>query len=176
MELLDLYERGSEWAGTKVKGAKDQLDAQTPCEKWKVRDVVNHILDTSRYFQEAAQGKDASMPAEDPPDRMGKDPVAAHEKARQAVLEAYREPGVIEKTGPSLGIAFSDQLIHGWDIARATGQDTAMPADLADAAYEMLNGRLTDENRGQGFKPERKIGDDASTQEKLLAYVGRDPS
>ena len=48
MELLDLYERGSEWAGTKVQGAVGKLDAPTPCDKWKVRDVVNHVGDKAR--------------------------------------------------------------------------------------------------------------------------------
>ena len=177
MDFLDLYDRGSTWTATKVKGAAGQLDAQTPCEEWKVRDVVNHLLDTSRYFEEAAAGKDASPPAETPPDALqGGDPVAAHEKARQSILRAYREPGVIEKTGPSLAIAFCDQLLHGWDIAKGTGQDATIPDDLAEAAFGALNGRLNDDNRGNGFKPEVNVPESASTQDKLLAYVGRDPS
>ena len=70
------------------------------------------------------------------------------------MLSAFGEPGVIEKTGPSLGIAFSDQLLHGWDLAKATGQDATMPDGLAEAAYEMIHGRFTDEQRKGVFKPE----------------------
>jgi hypothetical protein len=56
------------------------------------------------------------------------DPVNDFNRSRTEMLAAFGESGVIEKTGPSLGIAFSDQLLHGWDLAKATGQDTAMPA------------------------------------------------
>ncbi len=87
-----------------------------------------------------------------------------------------KEPGVIEKTGPSLGIAFADQLLHGWDVAKATRQDATMPAGLAEGAYEMIHGRFTDEQRKGVFKPEVPLGADASPQERLLAYTGRNPS
>ena len=45
-----------------------------------------------------------------------------------------RYDGVVERTGSALGIAFSDQLLHGWDLARATKQDPTMPDGLAEAA------------------------------------------
>ena len=70
------------------------------------------------------------------------------------MLRTFGEDGVIEKTGPSLGIAFSDQLLHGWDLAKATGQDATMPDGLPEAAYEMIHGRFTDEQRKGVFKPE----------------------
>ena len=92
------------------------------------------------------------------------------------MFKTFSEPGVIEKTGPSLGIAFADQLLHSWDLAKATGQDTTMPDGLAEAAYEMIHGRFTDEERVGVFKPEVEVAADASAQDKLLAYTGRDPS
>ena len=82
---------------------------------------------------------------------------------------------MIERTGPSLGIAFSETLLHGWDVAKATGQDTTMPDGLAAAAYEMVHGAFTDEQRKGVFKPEIEVGNDVSPQEKFLAYTGRDP-
>jgi hypothetical protein len=85
----------------------------------------------------------------------------------------HGEPGVIEKTGPALGIAFSDQLLHGWDVARATGQDAEMPAGLAESAYGIIHGRFTEEQRHGVFKPEIPVPEDASAQERLLAYTGR---
>jgi uncharacterized protein (TIGR03086 family) len=91
------------------------------------------------------------------------------------MLDTYAEAGAIGKTGPALGVAFSDLLVHGWDLARATGQDETMPAGLAAAAYGLAHGKFTDEQRKGIFKPEVPIGDDASPQERLLAYTGRDP-
>ena len=50
-----------------------------------------------------------------------------------------------------------------------------MPDGLAAAAYEVVHGAFTDEQRTGVFKPEIEVGNDASPQEKLLAYTGRDP-
>ena len=175
MDLLDLYERGTEWTASKIPAATGKLADGTPCEQWDVRNLLDHMIDTQEYFAATARGEEVSLPNPDPPARIGDDPIAAYAEIRDETLRAHREPGVLEKTGPSLGIAFVDQLVHGWDLAQATGQDATMPEDLAGAAFEMLDGKLTDENRGAGFKPAVSVADDASAQDKLLAYTGRRP-
>ncbi|HEY5385094.1 MAG TPA: maleylpyruvate isomerase N-terminal domain-containing protein [Acidimicrobiales bacterium] len=142
LDLLDLYGRASDWTSTKVVGAASQLDGPTTCDGWDVRTLLNHMLQTQRYFVGAARG----------------------------------EPGVIDKTGPALAIAFSDQLLHGWDLALSTGRESTMPDGLPDAAYSLIHGRFTEEQRKGVFKPEILVGPDASAQDRLLAYTGRDPS
>jgi uncharacterized protein (TIGR03086 family) len=176
LDLLELYERASEWTGGKVAGAATNLDATTPCDKWDVRTLMDHMLETQRYFVGAARGEDVSPPSPNPPKLVSDDPVGDFDRARAETLSTFAEPGVIEKTGPSLGIAFSDLLLHGWDLAKATAQDTKMPEGLPEATYEMIHGRFTDEQRNGVFKPEVAIATDASAQEKLLAYTGRDPA
>ena len=174
-DMLDLYERASGWTISKVAGATSKLDARTPCEQWDVRTLLNHMLDTQKYFIGAARGEDVSPPAPTPPELLGDDPRADFERGRRDLLNAYGAPGVIEKTGPSIGIAFSDQLLHGWDLAQATGQDATMPDGLPEAAYEMIHGRFTEDQRKGVFKPEVQVPADAPAQEKLLAYTGRTP-
>lgn len=173
--LLDLYKSVSTWTASKVAGATDLLDAPTPCDDWDVRHLLNHMLDTQQYFQDVALQKDASLPASNPPDLLGDDPVADMRQAQAKTLSAFEPAGTIDKTGPSLGIAFSDQLLHGWDLATATQQDATMPEGLPEAAYELIHGAFTEEQRKGVFKPEVDPGPDASTQDKLLAYTGRDP-
>jgi uncharacterized protein (TIGR03086 family) len=172
-DQLGLFERASKWTLVKVAGATAQMNAATPCDDWVVHDLMSHMLDTQHYFVASAQGREASPPSPTPTTALGNDPVVDFEQARAETLRTFGEPGVIEKTGPSLGIAFSDQLLHGWDLARATGQDETMPAGLPEAAYEMIHGRFTDEQRKGIFKPELTVGATASAQEKLLAYTGR---
>jgi uncharacterized protein (TIGR03086 family) len=172
-DQLELYGRASEWTLGKVAGAAAHLSAETPCDGWVVRDLMSHMLETQHYFVAAAQGREASPPSPVPTTPLGDDPVADFEHARAETLQTFGEAGVIDKTGPSLGIALSDQLLHGWDLARATGQPETMPAGLAEAAYEMIHGRFTDEQRKGIFKPEVTVGPNASAQEKLLAYTGR---
>ncbi len=175
-QLLDRYRTASEWTLSKVRGAGDQLGAPTPCDDWDVRTLLNHMLETQQYFVQSAQGADASPPSPEPPDDLiGDDAAAAYERGREATISTFSGDGVIERTGPSLGIAFSDTLLHGWDVARATGQDAAMPSGLAQAAYDVVHGAFTDDQRTGVFGPELPVGADASPQEKLLAYTGRDP-
>jgi uncharacterized protein (TIGR03086 family) len=176
MDLLDLFDRGSKWAASKIPAATDKLDRTTPCDKWDVRTLLDHMVDTQEYFAATARGEEAPLPNPDPPARIGDDPVAAYDTIRSETLRAHREPGVLEKTGPSLGIAFVDQLVHGWDLAVATGQDATMPEELAEAGFAMVDGRLSDDQRGVGFKPAVSVPDTASAQQKLLAYTGRTPA
>ncbi len=175
-DLLDLYGRASEWALGKVPGATGKLDTSTPCDQWSVRQLLNHMLVTQQYFVGKARGEDVSPPSPNPPEVLSDDPVRDFERARADTLATFGTAGVIEKTGPSLGIAFSDQLLHGWDLATATGQDATMPDGLAEAAYQTIHGRFTEEQRKGVFKPEIPVGSDASAQDKLLAYTGRNPT
>ena len=173
IDQLELFGRASEWTLGKVAGASAQLDAETPCDDWAVRDLLSHMLETQLYFVASAQGLKASPPSPVPTTALEDDPVADFERGRADTLRTFGEAGVIDKTGPSLGIAFSDQLLHGWDLARATGQDETMPAGLPEAAYEIIHGQFTVEQRKGIFKPEVTVAADASAQEKLLAYTGR---
>jgi uncharacterized protein (TIGR03086 family) len=175
-QLLEQYRRASEWTASKVEGAEQRLDAPTPCDDWDVQTLLNHMVDTQQYFVRSARGEKVSPPSSEPPDGLiGDDPAAAYERGREETIRTFSEDGVIERTGPSLGINLSDTLLHGWDVAKATGQDTTMPDGLAAAAYEVVHGAFTDEQRTGVFKPEVAVSDDASPQEKFLAYTGRDP-
>ena len=173
-DVLDLYRQASRWTAEKVAAAQD-LDAETPCPGWRVRDLLNHMLDTQRYFARSARGEEATPPAPTPPSLLTDDPTADFERATDELVDAYGRAGVIEKMGPSLGIAFSDQLLHGWDLARATQQDATMPDGLAQAAYDSIHGMFTDEQRTGVFAAEIPVGEDATPQQRLLAYTGRDP-
>jgi uncharacterized protein (TIGR03086 family) len=175
MDPLDLFDRGSSWTKTKIAGAQDRLNISTCCDDWNVRAVINHLLAGQEIFQGAARGQPAAPPEGPPPNVIGEDPAAQYEEGRQATMAAYREPGAMEKAGATLGIAFVDNLVHGSDLARATGQDATMPADLAEAAFGMIDGRLGD-NRGNFFKQPVSVPADASAQDKLLGYLGREPT
>ena len=96
-DLLDLYERASSWATEKVSGATEKLDAKTPCDDWDVRTLLNHILETQRYFLKSARGEDASPPSPIPPATLSDDPVADFEAVRRDMLGASRNPGLLRR-------------------------------------------------------------------------------
>jgi uncharacterized protein (TIGR03086 family) len=174
-DLLACYDQASRWTLAKVRGAVDKMDRQTPCDDWNVRSLLNHMLDTQRYFTGTARGEDVSLPSPTPPRLVGENPVPTFEKGRSDLIRALGEPGVLEKTAPAPGIAFADQLLHGWDLAQGTGQDSTMPEGLPAVAYQLIHGRFTDEQREGLFKPAITVPASASPQVKLLAYTGRDP-
>ena len=62
LDLLDLYGRASDWTSTEVVGATSQLDEPTTCDGWDVRTLLNHMLQTQRYFVGAARGEDVAPP------------------------------------------------------------------------------------------------------------------
>ena len=172
-DLLDLYDRASAWTNSKVEGATEKLDATTPCDEWDVRTLLNHMLETQRYFLGSAQGQDVSPPSTSPPELLSEQPADDFARARREMLDVYGEPGVIEKTGPSLGIAFSDLLLHGWDLAKATGQDTTLDPELVDACWTVINPQM-ELLRGSGmFGNQLDVPDTADDQTKLLAVLGR---
>ena len=51
-----------------------------------------------------------------------------------------------------------------------------MPEGLPALAYDLIHGRFSDEQRQGIFKPAVKVPPDASAQDRLLAYTGRDPA
>jgi len=175
-DLLDVYDRASGWTAVKVKGATRKLDRETPCDEWDVRSLLNHMLDTQRYFTGAARGEDASPPSPAPPNLLGDDPVATFEQSRSDLMRAFREPGAIEKTGPALGIACADQLLHGWDLAKATGQSTDLAPELA--AQLLAGARMAIQPafrspEGTVFGPEQPAPAGACNADQLAAFLGR---
>jgi uncharacterized protein (TIGR03086 family) len=187
MDMIDLLDQASAWTATKVVGAQHQLDAPTPCDEWSVRRLIDHLLATQQMFTAGASGGTIAPPTGPPPELVGDDPTAQYEQARKATIHAYAQPGILSGTVKGsggeipamqvVGIALCDQLIHGWDLARATGQDDTMPAELVAVAWQLLDGQIPDEARGPGknFKAAVTVPEAATDQDRLLAYCGRAP-
>ncbi len=103
---------------------------------------------------------------------------------------AFAEPGVLEQVyqspiGPVPGsvivhLRISELLIHGWDIARATGQPTDLDPELGQASLAWARQNLVpelrgDEDGGYAFGPEVPVSDTAPLHDRLAAFFGRDP-
>jgi uncharacterized protein (TIGR03086 family) len=162
-----------------------QLNADTPCEDWNVRLVLAHIVGVMRHFEAAAVGEEQPIP--DPADvDLGDDPAATYRAAASGALAAWSRPGVLDGNlkvaageMPATTVAninALDTLVHGWDIARGTGQDAALDPALAEASLAFAQRFVPDDVRGSGFmKPAVAVGDDASPTDRLVAFCGRRP-
>jgi len=165
-----------------------QLSLPTPCAEWDVRRLIEHLVEGNEMFTRAAVDParaPAQAGADDP--GPGDDPFEAYARSTEAVRRAWRQPGVLEREiyGPFgtlpghvvVRMHFVDHLVHGWDVAKATGQDTTIDETLARAAYEEMTAALDPSSRRAGlpFGPEVPCPRDAPVHERLVAFLGRHP-
>jgi uncharacterized protein (TIGR03086 family) len=71
------------------------------------------------------------------------------------------------------GHRFLDVLVHGWDIAKSTGQDTRLDPELVDACWAVVEPQLEMLKASGAFGSDVEVADDADPQTKLLAALGR---
>ena len=130
----------------------DDLAKQTPCEEWKVRDVLNHVVGGMGRF--AASVRDgAPLSGADPgEDYLGADPAASLRDAAADNLDAWRStPGAAETpTGMIPGvdiidINLGDAALHTWDIATAVGRDPGLDPDVV----QRLLGKIARDGRSR---------------------------
>lgn len=175
---LERYRALSDRFGTVVEGLPSGgWDAPSACEDWTGRQVVEHVIDTTRDFL-ARQGIDLGPR----PDLA--DPAAAwrtHDDAVRAVLAdesvAAREyDGYFGRTtiGETIvGFYGFDLMVHRWDLAEAGGLDERFTDPELDALERSIEGfgeHLYDEGV---CRPAVPVLDDADRQTRVLARLGR---
>lgn len=153
--------------------SESQWTAPTPCAEWTVRELVDHAVGVQASIGGVVG---AGANATD-----GWDAVAA------AVGAALADPANLEGAVPGgpfagmpkhqlIGIAVADLLLHSWDLAKAIGADTELPAGAVEAVHLGLSRMPAEMMRAPGrFGPELTTGPDASPTERLLAFAGRQP-
>jgi uncharacterized protein (TIGR03086 family) len=183
MDPIERIDRATAFAGQKVKQVTPQnMPEPTPCAEFDVRSLLNHMLGGLAMLTTAAGGGKATVPQGD---QLGSDPGATYEERRAALLSAVRAPGVLGRNwempfgsmaGEMMaGIAFMEHLTHGWDVAKATGQDTTLPADLVSECTELVIPMDTMLRTPGVCGPRVEVPEDASPQDKLIAFLGRTP-
>lgn len=163
----------------------DQLTNPTPCSKWTVADLLNHFVGGGHMFAASLRGTPLDIEGE-PGDLLGDDHVAAYQSSiadfRDAVVQlgSLEQPAVLPiGTVPAevaLRIAAGDLVVHGWDLATATGQTFAPSDELVsdiDGFYRVaISGELRD---GDTFASEIELPADAGPLDRLVAFAGRQP-
>jgi uncharacterized protein (TIGR03086 family) len=163
----------------------DQLDNATPCAKWAVRDLLNHLVGGGRMIGGALKGDPAPVDPDGPmPDLLGEDLVGAWDGAIGTFAEGIDTPGALEREvvlpfgtltgGMLLEILKFDLLVHAWDLATATGQQFDPPAEVVEPTLGTAQMIITPESRsGEPFGPEVTAPVGASPIERLSAFTGR---
>jgi uncharacterized protein (TIGR03086 family) len=183
MDPIERIERATAVASEKVKGVTAaDMAKPTPCSEFDVRAVLNHMLGGLTMLTTAAGGEKAAMPEGD---QVGSDPAGTYEQRRTALLAAVRGPGALDRNwempfgslpGQMMaGIAFMEHLTHAWDVARATGQDTVLPAELVAECMQLVTPMDAMLRTPGVCGPAVAVAETASAQDKLIAFLGRNP-
>ncbi|MGB3258421.1 MAG: TIGR03086 family metal-binding protein [Ornithinimicrobium sp.] len=155
------------------------------CDEWTVRALVEHLVGSC-----AMTG--AVLAAQDSPGRPDytdtPDDELADEFARggRVVLDAMADPETLTRTvtvgfGPVPGaiaarLCLVETIVHGWDVARSTGQDVEVDEDAAAEALEFSQGMMSQLPPDRSpFHPSQSVDQDAATVERLVALLGRTP-
>jgi len=164
-------------------GAND-WGAPTPCAEWDVRALLNHIVSGNWWAAALAGGATIeAVGSRLDGDLLGADPLRAYQRSAEAAAAAFDAPGALAAPcavsyGPVsgemyAGHRFVDVLVHGWDLATATGQDATIDPALAEACWAVVEPQLA-MLRGSGmFGDAPAAVTSTGPQAKLLAELGR---
>lgn len=172
----------------------DHLDGATPCDHLPVAGLLSHLLGLAQAFTDAAR---KTPPPPDAPGRPGAGaevPLDPDWRSRipehlAELVAAWRDPAAWEGVATAGGVtmpaevmgvvALDELVLHGWDLARATGQTFACDDASAAAVLEFTRMAAAPEFAGSReglFGPVVDVPADASTLDRALAFAGRHPA
>ena len=184
--MSEIAERYRRVAGRFTARANEVSEAAwehpAPCDGWGARDVVRHLVEWIPAFVAAAGG---------PPLPVGPsiddDPAGAWAALNAGIQSLLDDPATsaMELSHPRAGthrlddavatFFLGDVVVHTWDLARATGLDETLDADVV---HDMLVGMepLDEMLRASGhYGPKVEVPVDADEQTRLIAFTGRRP-
>lgn len=196
MDILDLRPACTTLA--RVVGAirDDQLAAPTPCPSYTVADLVDHVLGLAHAFTAAARKEELAGPA-DPSGDGSRLPDGWRDLAAErldALATAWADPaaydglttaGGVEMPGSVTAlVALDEVVVHGWDLARATGQEYDADPEAVAACLEFATSfeppaddTDADDTAGDAalFGPPVPVPDDSPVLDRLVGATGRHP-
>lgn len=149
----------------------------TPCPEWDARQLVSHMASGNLRFAALVSGGPVTPEASD-------DPAKAFRAAGAALRDSFLQPGALARSyqspfgelpGPALiHLRIGEMLTHGWDLARATGQQPELPQDLCEQELAVFRAQLGDAPRdGSPVGQPQPVADNAPAIDRLAAFLGR---
>ncbi|WP_265445226.1 TIGR03086 family metal-binding protein [Flexivirga meconopsidis] len=176
--MFDLGPAATTMSALVAGTADDQLDRPTPCSDWTVGDLLAHIHQFSSVFTTNAR----KAPVH-PPTSLVDDWRTAIPAQLDELAAVWREPSAWEGRASAGGVdmsaednavvAIEELTVHGWDLARSTGQGFHADGDQLDQIDRFV-AMFGQEGDGP-FGPRAAVPADADRVQRLIAATGRDP-
>lgn len=159
----------AKWAEVNSHVSEANASNSSPCDGWCAQDIIDHA---TGWQITGGKVLGANIPEGADWDTIQSSMMTA--LADPANLEGEAEGfGGMPKQGVA-GLLIGDLLVHSWDLARSLGVDDTLPEEAVTSTLmglqRMPEPMLRAENM---FGPALEVADDASPQEKLLGFVGR---
>ncbi len=165
----------------------DQLSSPTPSPNYTVGDLVEHVDGLSAGLQFTARKSAPPPGSEEPRDGdaskladgwRGRVPRQLDELARAwddpAAWEGETTAGGVSLPAAAAGMfALDEVIVHGWELARSTGQGFATDEVAVTACADFLVDQPRD---GSLFGAVVAVPDDAPAIDRLIGLSGRDPA
>jgi uncharacterized protein (TIGR03086 family) len=164
-----------------------QLAAPTPCTDWDLRTLLNHLILWTAHSAER-RARDEPLPEDLMTRDFAAEPGFAEAYAAQldravaawSVPEAWeRELKVMGSPTPAADVGallVAEMALHGWDVARAIGEDYRISDDTAAAVYRAVEANAGLFRKYQGFAEPVEVPASAPLLDRALALSGRDPA
>ncbi|WBQ07553.1 TIGR03086 family metal-binding protein [Kribbella sp. CA-293567] len=187
--MIDL-QPACERLGELVAGINDdQLAAGTPCAEYTVKDLLNHVDDGARGFAQAANSFAAGALAADGDAGAALDFDGEWRQVLGQRLEvlakAWSDPAAWAGESDLAGLALSNEewgkialtevVVHGWDLAKATGLPFELPPETVRACYEHVAGFLVEPPVPELWGPPVDVATEAPLMDRLVGVAGRWP-
>lgn len=192
MTVVDLGPAARRMAELMTEVPDRLLDAPTPCPDTSLGDLLDHIGGLTLAFTAKATKDTADIGAPSPSasaTQLVDDWRTRIPPTLLALAEAWRHPdaweGMTQVGGQDLPaevaglVALDELVVHGWDVARASGQAYECDQPSLEAAHRFLEG-LSEPGREairEGrFGPVVEVLEDAPLLDRVIGLSGRDPA
>ncbi|MGZ4483243.1 MAG: TIGR03086 family metal-binding protein [Nocardioidaceae bacterium] len=188
-DALALLERSVAYTrGSLHLVSRDMLRRPTPCRAWDLEALLRHMDDALSAFTDAAEIGYVDVRPVAPADPAADPAAPLVDRLRSracALVGAWvhnpRENPVVVGDRPlARGLlaaaAATEITVHGWDVARACGADRPIPSGLAAELLEAAPLLVDAADRPHRFAGRVDVPDDAPPGDRLLGFLGRDPS
>ncbi|GID98172.1 TIGR03086 family protein [Amorphoplanes digitatis] len=158
----------------------EQFGARTPCDEFDVGGLIEHLLHWGPALARASRNSDGEMS----PDG---DPLVRLERQIEQLVAAWSAPSAWEGTatmgGPHVmparmigGMVLVEYVVHGWDLARAAGQDVSWDPGLLEFLREEVAATAGLGREMKAYGDEVPVPPTAPVLDRMLGLTGRDPA
>jgi uncharacterized protein (TIGR03086 family) len=166
--------------------SSDQLSGATPCTDWDLHALLNHMILWTAYSAER-RARDEQVPDEEMSKDFVAEPGYAADYAAQLdkAVAAWSDPAAWQRNLNVMGtptpaadvaaLLIAEMVLHGWDAAKASGQDYACRDEVAAAVLRAVEANAELFRQYQGFADPIPVPASTSVLDRALGLSGRDP-